>query len=113
MTNRHVESFELLKQEVKGSFLLQVLVVPPFNQDNLRHHQLEENIQEDPGQKRSFTIATYQFQINFSKFSKLAPDEIGVRRLPALGRLWRDEGENWGWRDWTISWRMDQLVCVQ
>ena len=49
MTNRHVESFELLKQEVKGSFLLQVLVVPPFNQDNLRHHQFEENIQEDPG----------------------------------------------------------------
>lgn len=64
MTNRHVESFELLKQEVKGSFLLQVLVVPPFNQDNLRHHQLEENIQEDPGQKRSFTIATYRFKIN-------------------------------------------------
>ena len=51
MTNRHVESFELLKQEVKGSFLLQVLVVPPFNQDNLGHHELEENIQEDPGQK--------------------------------------------------------------
>ena len=113
MTNRHVESFEFLKQEVKGSFLLQVFVVPPFNQDYLRHHQLKENIQEDPGQKRSFTIATYQFQINSSQFSKLAPDKIGVRRLPALGRLWRDEGENWGWRDWTISWRMNQLVCDQ
>ena len=45
---RHVESLELFKQEIEGSFLLQGLVVPPFNQDHLGHHQLEKYIQENP-----------------------------------------------------------------
>ena len=45
---RHVESLELLKQEIEGTFLLQSFVIPPFYQDHLRHHQLEKYIQENP-----------------------------------------------------------------
>ena len=45
---RHVESLELLKQEIEGTFLLQGFVIPPFYQNHLGHHQLEKNIQENP-----------------------------------------------------------------
>lgn len=45
---RHVESLELLKQEIEGTFLLQGFVIPPFHQNHLGHHQLEKYIQENP-----------------------------------------------------------------
>ena len=45
---RHVESLELLKQEIEGTFLLQGFVIPPFYQNHLGHHQLEKYIQENP-----------------------------------------------------------------
>ena len=118
MTNRHVESFELLKQEVKGSFLLQVLVVPPFNQDNLRHHQLEENIQEDPGRKRSFTIATclkstrHNFQSlhlmrSVSGDFQRSADCGGMRGRIGAGETGPSPG---GWINWSVINNMERLV---
>ena len=47
-TNRHVEGLELLEEEVEGPLLFEGLVIPPLHQHHLGHHQLQQDIQENP-----------------------------------------------------------------
>ena len=62
---RHVERFEFLEEEVEASPLPFQFVALPLDQGNLCHRELEENVEENPG-------------------------EVGVGGPPSLTRLRRD-----------------------
>ena len=76
----HVKCLELLKQKIECSLLFERLLVPPLDQDDLGHHELQQHVQEDP-------------------------DEVSVLGLPSLSRLRWYQRQYWSCTYRTLTCR--------